>query len=475
MYKWLGTHPMVVILLPLIVLLVVLDSLQIPIHPYHKPIVALPDSVQTYQLVTQTYPSEHKKTWRVEASIISPQYHPTHPPHVYLYIHKDSSLVLPSLQDTLIVHTRFQSADTIGTFDYNKYLQHQGICAIGFVDSQHWFIHNACTSNRWHPKAWQYQLHQYLQSLGIQGAELGTLSALTLGYKEDLEPDIQRSFSAAGATHVLAVSGLHTGILYTIIIMFLTGMGRWRPLYEEKWKRRVLSLCVIICLVLYALLTGATLLVGRIKGIDRPALAGILPAYKSQLLLMDCGSNTNCKPINLLQFAQMSTIYLRNTFGIEKPRIGLLNIGTEETKGNELVRESYKLLKEKSEELGINFIGNVEGRDAFSGKIDAIVTDGFTGNVFLKTTEGLGKLVKTLKIGIGTATDFLKSKGFTVEEDFNAKITGEQEALLLKEFATPEMMAEFEAQKKEPKKAKVEEPKKVVEEPKKEAKNTPGR
>ena len=143
-----------------------------------------------------------------------------------------------------------------------------------------------------------------------------------------------------------------------------------------------------------ALLAGATLLVGRIKGIDRPALAGILPAYKSQLLLIDAGANTNCKPINLLQFAQISTIYLRNTFGIEKPAIGLLNIGTEETKGNELVKESYQLLKEKSEELNINFVGNVEGRDAFSGKIDAIVTDGFTGNVFLKTTEGLGKFVK---------------------------------------------------------------------------------
>ena len=105
-----------------------------------------------------------------------------------------------------------------------------------------------------------------------------------------------------------------------------------------------------------ALLTGATLLVGRIKGIDRPALAGILPAYKS--------------------------------------RVGLLNIGTEETKGNELTKESYKLLKEKSEELGINFIGNVEGRDAFSGSVDIVVTDGFTGNIFLKAVEGLGKFVK---------------------------------------------------------------------------------
>ena len=143
-----------------------------------------------------------------------------------------------------------------------------------------------------------------------------------------------------------------------------------------------------------ALLAGATLLVGRIRGIDRPAMAGILPAYKSRLVLIDSGANTNCKPLNLLQFAQMASIYIRNTFGVEHPRIGLLNIGTEETKGNELTRESYNLLKEKSKELDINFIGNVEGRDAFSGKIDAIVTDGFTGNVFLKAVEGLGKFVK---------------------------------------------------------------------------------
>ena len=143
-----------------------------------------------------------------------------------------------------------------------------------------------------------------------------------------------------------------------------------------------------------ALLTGATLLVGRIKGVDRPALAGILPSYHNRLVLMDCGSNTNCKPINLLQFAQMSSIYIKDALKIENPAIGLLNIGTEETKGNELVRESYNLLKEKSPELGINFIGNVEGRDAFSGKVDAIIADGFTGNIFLKTVEGMGKMIK---------------------------------------------------------------------------------
>ena len=143
-----------------------------------------------------------------------------------------------------------------------------------------------------------------------------------------------------------------------------------------------------------ALLTGATLLVGRIKGVDRPALAGILPAYKSRLVLMDCGANTNCKPINLLQFAQMASIYLKTTLGVKNPKVGLLNIGTEETKGNDLTKASYALLKEKAEELNINFIGNVEGRDAFSGNVDIVVTDGFTGNIFLKAVEGLGKFVK---------------------------------------------------------------------------------
>ena len=156
-----------------------------------------------------------------------------------------------------------------------------------------------------------------------------------------------------------------------------------------------------------ALLTGATLLVGRIRGIDRPALAPLLPSYKKKIMLMDAGANTNCKPINLLQFAQMSTIYLKNVENIPNPKVGLLNIGTEETKGNELVKESYNLLKEKSEELGINFVGNIEGRDCFAGDIDIVVADGFTGNVFLKTTEGLGRLVKR------TLTESIKNNIFT--------------------------------------------------------------
>lgn len=143
-----------------------------------------------------------------------------------------------------------------------------------------------------------------------------------------------------------------------------------------------------------ALLTGATLLVGRIKGVDRPAIAPMLPSYKKGLMLVDAGANTNCKPINLLQFAEFANIYLKKIYNIERPAIGLLNIGTEETKGNDLMKESYKLLKEKAKEYDINFVGNVEGREAFSGEVDAVITDGFTGNIFLKTVEGFGKFVK---------------------------------------------------------------------------------
>ena len=111
---------------------------------------------------------------------------------------------------------------------------------------------------------------------------------------------------------------------------------------------------------------------------------------------MDCGANTNCKPLNLLQFAQMASLYMTNTLNIKNPKIGLLNIGTEETKGNDLIKSSYQLLKKYSEELGINFVGNVEGREAFLGDVDVVIADGFTGNIFLKTVEGLGNLLKRL-------------------------------------------------------------------------------
>lgn len=143
-----------------------------------------------------------------------------------------------------------------------------------------------------------------------------------------------------------------------------------------------------------ALLAGGLLKIGRIKGIIRPALAPILPTKSGPSLLIDAGANADCKPQQLQQFAVMGSIYMEKVMGLENPRVGLVNIGAEETKGNELTKEAYELLKQTN----INFIGNIEARDIPHGAADVIVCDGFTGNIILKLTEGLASFImKSLK------------------------------------------------------------------------------
>jgi len=143
-----------------------------------------------------------------------------------------------------------------------------------------------------------------------------------------------------------------------------------------------------------AAMTSAYMVLGTIEGVNRPALAAILPSTKGHTILLDVGANVDCKPHNLEQFAMMGDIYFRSMFGTARPRVGLLSIGEEEGKGNELTREAFQLLKQ----LPLNFIGNVEGRDIYNGKADVIVADGFVGNVALKTSEGVVNLVRaTLK------------------------------------------------------------------------------
>lgn len=136
-----------------------------------------------------------------------------------------------------------------------------------------------------------------------------------------------------------------------------------------------------------ALLAGGTLKVGRIKGIDRPALTTVYPTDKGVSVLADAGANTECIPRNLVQFATMGSIYAQEVLGIPSPRVGLVNVGSEEGKGNSLVSEAYELIKGS----GLNFIGNLEARDIPAGAADVIVCDGFTGNVILKLSEGYGK------------------------------------------------------------------------------------
>jgi glycerol-3-phosphate acyltransferase PlsX len=144
-----------------------------------------------------------------------------------------------------------------------------------------------------------------------------------------------------------------------------------------------------------AAMATAKMVLGGLPGVDRPALVAVIPtSIGSVSTLLDVGANVDCKPHNLEQFAVMGDIYFRSMFGTAKPRVGLLSIGEEEGKGNELTRESFDLLKQ----LPLNFVGNVEGRDIYSGKVDVIVADGFVGNVALKTSEGVANLVRaTLK------------------------------------------------------------------------------
>lgn len=144
-----------------------------------------------------------------------------------------------------------------------------------------------------------------------------------------------------------------------------------------------------------AVLSASVLKLGRIKGVMRPAMAPMLPTIKgTPVMLIDAGANMDSKPINLVQFALMGDVYMKKVFEISKPRIALLNVGTEDTKGNELVKEVYPLLKQAD----INFVGNMEARELLSGNVDVVVADGFAGNVLLKSTEGACKiLMKEIK------------------------------------------------------------------------------
>lgn len=154
-----------------------------------------------------------------------------------------------------------------------------------------------------------------------------------------------------------------------------------------------------------AVLVGGQLVVGRIKGVERPPLAPLIPTLKGASLLVDCGANVDARPSHLVQFAQMGSVYMENVLGIANPRVAIVNIGAEEEKGNALVKETFPLLKAASQ---INFIGSIEARDIPTGKADVIVCEAFVGNVILKLYEGVGgALIQTVKQSMMTS---LRSK-----------------------------------------------------------------
>ena len=147
-----------------------------------------------------------------------------------------------------------------------------------------------------------------------------------------------------------------------------------------------------------AVLVGGQVLVGRSKGVERPPLAPLIPTAKGVSLLIDCGANVDARPSHLVQFARMGSIYMEYVMGVKNPKVGLVNIGAEEEKGNALVKETYPLLKECKD---INFIGNVEARDIPKGVCDVVVCEAFVGNVILKLYEGVGAtLISKVKAGM---------------------------------------------------------------------------
>lgn len=140
-----------------------------------------------------------------------------------------------------------------------------------------------------------------------------------------------------------------------------------------------------------AMMAGSLFTLKRLPGVERPALGGVFPTATGASLVIDMGANTDCRPEYLQQFALMGSIYMERIFQVQSPRIGLLANGEEETKGNSLVIETHQLLKQSAATLGINFIGNIEGRDIPAGAVDVVVCDGFVGNVVLKLSEGLAE------------------------------------------------------------------------------------
>jgi phosphate acyltransferase len=229
----------------------------------------------------------------------------------------------------------------------------------------------------------------------IEGAILAVrqydVEVLLVGRKDELRAELRRhegSFLPIEIVHAEEVIGMDEKAAHAVRTKRNSSMRVGLRLVREGRANGFVSAGNT-----GAAMAAAKMVLGTIPGVDRPALAAIFPtATSSASLMLDVGANVDVKPQNLEQFAIMGEVYYRTVFGVERPRVGILSIGEEESKGNELTRTAFTHLKQ----LPLQFIGNVEGRDLYNGNVDVIVCDGFTGNVALKVSEGLVQTVRSI-------------------------------------------------------------------------------
>jgi competence protein ComEC len=260
---------MIWLLIPIVVIILWRDKTSQP--------VAINTESTYYTAALIDYPLERNKTFRYTARLNTGE-------TVYLYFAKDSLRPLPAAGDSVVVLTRLKQGGMLGDFDYGKYLRRQGISGNGYVGRKDWqkIGHRDISG----PILWQHRLVERYKQVGIDAQVLPVLSAITLGYKEDLDDTVRRRFQRSGAAHVLAVSGLHTGLIAALIIGLLTLWGWYRPLYEERWRRTLNSMVLIAGIWLYAAMTGLT------PSVVRSAIMVTLAAVAYMFYRKPLGLNT---------------------------------------------------------------------------------------------------------------------------------------------------------------------------------------
>lgn len=275
--RWLAAHTWLIMLVPLVMIIMLSGYIGKPLNLLKDTEVDYLDRDTVLAMHLLGGGQERAKTVRYEVEVDGGS-------RVLLYLQNDS-MAMPVMGDVLMVQTRVRRGGRLGDFDYGLYLRRQGIVGTCWAHRGNWQLigHEEQKGIRAIAKRCQYRLHEQYKQMGIDGQELGIVSALTLGYREDLDKDVQRAFSASGAMHVLAVSGLHTGIVWGIVIWLLT-LGGWRkPLWEEKGKRWVLSMIAIVLIWVYAFVTGLSPSVMRSSlMLSFWSLSGLLDQYTSR-------------------------------------------------------------------------------------------------------------------------------------------------------------------------------------------------